>query len=161
MTDELAYQFAETEQEYEGMRVVRQLVFVEEQGIPENLVFGGNPRDDDNLAVVLNGESVIGTARIIFVSHDAAKIERMAVLDKYRNYGVGRGLMEFMVSEIKKRGYSRVFLHAQNSAVGFYRSCGFRDTGEPFMEAGIEHVKMELNLIDNMSSDKSYLLENP
>ncbi|MFC1947933.1 GNAT family N-acetyltransferase [Chloroflexota bacterium] len=141
--NELIYKFAENEIEYDGVREVRRRVFVEEQGIPENLVFGGDPRDDDSLVVVLDGQSVIGTARIVFSSYDTAKIERMAVLDKYRDRGVGREMMTFMVSEIKDRGFKKVFLHAQYTAVDFYRSCGFRDTGRPFEEAGIKHIKME------------------
>ena len=142
--NELIYKFAENEIEFDGVREVRRHVFVEEQGIPENLVFGGDPRDDDSLVVVLDGQSIIGTARIVFSSHDTAKIERMAVIDKYRDRGVGRKMMTFMVSEIKDRGFKKVFLHAQYTAVDFYRSCGFRDTGRPFEEAGIKHIKMEL-----------------
>ena len=143
--NELVYKFAENEIEYAGMREVRRHVFVDEQGIPENLVFSGDQNDDDNLVVVLDGQSVIGTARIVFSSHDTAKIERMAVLDKYRNRGVGRKMMVFMISEIKNQGFVKVYLHAQYTAVDFYKSCGFRDTGRPFEEAGLKHIKMVLS----------------
>ena len=37
-----------------------------------------------------------------------------------------------------------VFLHAQSHAVGFYERAGFKVTGKPFMEAGIEHREMTL-----------------
>lgn len=141
---ELIYKFAENEIEYEGVREIRRLVFVGEQGIPEKLVFGGDPGDDDNLIVVLDEQSVIATARIIFSSQDTAKIERMAVLETFRNLGVGRKMMSFMVSEINKRGFRKIYLHAQYTAVGFYKNCGFRAIGKPFSEAGIKHVKMEL-----------------
>ena len=160
MMNKLIYKLAENEKEYEGMRKVRQRVFVEEQGIPDNLVFGGDPGKDNNLVVVLEGESVIGTARMIFSSHDTAKIERMAVLDKYRNCGVGSEMMRFMVSEIENRGYDKVYLHAQSTAVDFYRSCGFHDTGEPFEEAGIRHIKMELIFFRTITG-KSNFLEHP
>ena len=142
--NELVYKFAENETEYDGVRELRRCVFVEEQGIPENLVFGGDSGDDDNLIVVLDGQSVIATARIIFSSPDTAKIERMAVLETLRNQGVGKKLMAFIISEIKNRGFNKVYLHAQYSAVDFYKNCGFRDVGKPFTEAGIKHIKMEL-----------------
>lgn len=145
MTSELVYKFVENEVEYNGVREVRKHVFVEEQGIPENLVFGGIPGDDKDLVVVLDGQEVIGTARINFSSRDTSKIERMAVLKRYRNRGVGRKMMTFIVSEIKSRGFSTVYLHAQYTAVGFYQSCGFRVIGEPFEEAGIKHIKMVLS----------------
>jgi predicted GNAT family N-acyltransferase len=142
--NEFVYKFAENEIESEGVREIRRRVFVEEQGIPQNLVFGGDPGDDDNLIVVLDGQSVIATARIVFSLPDTAKIERMAVLETFRNRGIGRKMMTFIVSEIKKKGFHKVYLHAQYSAVDFYKSCGFRDVGKPFTEAGIKHIKMEL-----------------
>ncbi|UCC17249.1 MAG: GNAT family N-acetyltransferase [Dehalococcoidales bacterium] len=143
--NELVYKFAENEIEYDGVRDVRKRVFVEEQGIPENLVFDGGPNDDEYLVVVLDDETAIGTARIVFPSQGTAKIERMAVLEKYRNHGVGREMMTFMVSEIKNRGYNNVYLHAQYTAVDFYKTCGFHNTGRPFEEAGIRHIKMVLD----------------
>lgn len=145
MIDELEYKFAENEKEYDGVRELRNLVFVEEQGIPEYLVFGGDPGDDEYLVVVLDGQTVIGTARINFSLKDIVKIERMAVLKRYRNHGAGREMMSFMISEIKKRGFNKVNLHAQYTAVDFYKSCGFSVIGRPFEEAGIKHIKMVLD----------------
>jgi predicted GNAT family N-acyltransferase len=142
--NELVYKFAENGTEYNGVRELRRRVFVEEQGIPDNLVFGGDPGDDDNLIVVLDGQSVIATARIVFSSHDTAKIERMAVLEAFRNQGIGRKMITFIISEIKNRGFSKVYLHAQYTAVDFYKNCGFHNVGNPFTEAGIKHIKMEL-----------------
>lgn len=142
--NKLIFKFAENKTEYDGVRELRRHVFVEEQGIPDSLVFGGGPGDDDNLIVVLDGELVIAAARIIFSSHGIAKIERMAVLAIFRNLGIGSKMMTFMVAEIKNRGFSRIYLHAQCAAVDFYKTCGFHDIGKPFIEAGIKHVKMEL-----------------
>lgn len=155
----MVYKFAENEIEHDGVRDVRRRVFVEELEIPEHLVFGSDPRDDDNLVVILTGQSVIGTARFIYSSHNTAKIERMAVLKKYRNRGAGRKMMSFMISEITKRGFSKVYLHAQHTAVDFYKSCGFHVVGTPFREAGIQHIKMELNLLDIVSSNTPKSLE--
>jgi predicted GNAT family N-acyltransferase len=156
---ELVYKFADNDTEHEGMREVRRQVFVEEQGIPENLVFSGDLVDDENVVVVLDNQNIIGTARIVFSSENTAKIERMAVLKKYRNRGTGRKIMSFIISQVKNRGFSKVYLHAQHTAVEFYRSCGFRVVGTPFKEAGIQHIKMELDLFDIISSNTSNSLE--
>lgn len=145
MMNRIVYKLADNEIEYDGVWELRRRVFVEEQEIPENLVFGGNPGDDENLVVAVDGQSVIGTARIRFSSLDAAKIERMAVLETCRNRGVGREMVTFMISEIKNRGFSKVYLHAQHTAVNFYKSCGFSIVGSPFEEAGIQHIRMELS----------------
>ncbi|MFC2026549.1 GNAT family N-acetyltransferase [Chloroflexota bacterium] len=41
---------------------------------------------------------------------------------------------------------SKVIVHAQYSAIPFYKSCGFVESGVPFNEAGIPHIKMEIQL---------------
>jgi predicted GNAT family N-acyltransferase len=41
-----------------------------------------------------------------------------------------------------RRGDAEVTLHAQVSALGFYRRAGFAPFGERFEEAGIEHLEM-------------------
>jgi predicted GNAT family N-acyltransferase len=35
-----------------------------------------------------------------------------------------------------------VILHAQWTAISFYKACGFEETNGPFFEAGIKHIKM-------------------
>ena len=120
---------------------VRRLVFVEEQGIPEQLVFDG--LDDDALHLtVRDGGRVLATARVRFVGDSQAKLERMAVLRQFRRMGTGRGMVSFLSSELAGRQVRELVLHAQRDAVEFYRSCGFEEQGLPFREAGIEHVRM-------------------
>ena len=77
----LIYKFANNDQEMEGIRAVRRQVFVEEQGITEDLVFEGDGRDDEMDVAALEEESVVGTVRVVFLTKDTVKIERMAVLD--------------------------------------------------------------------------------
>jgi predicted GNAT family N-acyltransferase len=46
----------------------------------------------------------------------------------------------------RQRGLERVWCNAQVSAVPFYARLGYRIEGERFEEAGIEHVRMALEL---------------
>jgi predicted GNAT family N-acyltransferase len=50
------------------------------------------------------------------------------------------------VAAARARGDREAMLHAQASAVGFYRRGGWRTRGLPFREAGIEHQEMVLPL---------------
>jgi len=54
---------------------VRRKVFVREQDISEDLVFDGNDREALHM-VVKDGERVIGTARVQFLTDKQAKLER-------------------------------------------------------------------------------------
>jgi len=128
-----------------GAFSVRRLVFVREQGIPEELVYDGCDGEAMNI-VAYRGDSIIGTARVRFTGDGEAKLERMAVLPSYRSQGIGRELLSFVIERLKEEAVNRLVLHAQHEAAGFYRKCGFEATGSLFSEAGMEHIKMERRL---------------
>jgi len=137
----LNYKLVSSDKELEAAFEVRRQVFVEEQGISQDLEFDG--RDSEALhMVVVDGDRVIGTARVLFLAANQAKLERMAVLKPFRCKGIGRRVISFLNEELRKRQVKQVVLHAQYSAVGFYKSCGFEESGLPFCEAGIKHIKM-------------------
>lgn len=140
---EFTYKLLETEAELQGTNEVKRQVFVVEQGIDETLVFEDVEDSDEIYIAVKNEAAVIGTARVVFPAEDTAKIERMAVLKGYRNRGIGQGIISFLNEELKRRKITHIVLHAQYQVADFYKACGFIETGLPFMEAGIKHVKME------------------
>jgi predicted GNAT family N-acyltransferase len=120
---------------------VRRQVFIEEQSIAEAEEYDGL----DNTAlhfIARSGEQIVGTARLRFPSPEYAKIERMAVLKQFRRQGIGKRIIDRIAEELKRQSITQVVLHAQIAAMPFYRSCGFKETGGTFQEAGIEHVKM-------------------
>jgi predicted GNAT family N-acyltransferase len=121
---------------------VRRRVFVEEQGVPEDEEY--DDFDSEALHIVAKeGDRVIGTARVQFLADNHAKIERMAVLIPFRRKGIGTKIMTLLDEEFKNRQVEQVVLHAQCAVAGFYESCGFKKYGAPFLEVGIEHIKMQ------------------
>jgi predicted GNAT family N-acyltransferase len=46
----------------------------------------------------------------------------------------------------RDQGQRKVVLHAQRSAEGFYQRQGYVVQGEPFVEAGIDHIEMHCKL---------------
>ena len=124
------------------LKSVRQAVFVEEQGIPEDLEWDG--RDETcrhALALSLEGQA-IGCGRIKADGH----IGRIAVLPEWRNQKVGTAIVEALLSYARSQGYPSVDVDAQVQAVPFYRIFGFDENGETFMDAGLPHIKMRLSL---------------
>ena len=143
--DKLSYRLIANNNELEEAFEIRREVFVREQGISEELDFDGC--DDEAMQMIVKaGERIIGTARVRFLSASQAKIERMAVLNRFRNKGIGRGIITFLEGELQNRNIKESVLHAQHSAVGFYKACGFKETVSPFWEAGIKHIKMRKKL---------------
>ena len=142
---EFSYKLVENDNELEGAFEVRRQVFTEEQGISENLEFDGYDGEAMHM-VVKDGRRVIGTARVQFLEVKQAKLERMAVLSPFRRRGIGKKIISFLIEELKNRQIEKVVLHAQYGVIGFYKVCGFNQSGLPFWEAGIKHVKMERGL---------------
>lgn len=133
----------------EQLRSVRTRVFVEEQKVPESLEWDEQDETAIHvLSVDTNGQG-IATARLL----RNGQIGRMAVLPQYRGQGLGHEILSMLLGTAKQKGYPRVFLHAQTSAVGFYEKHGFKAQGDVFLEANIPHQHMEfdLNQTDNWS----------
>jgi len=120
---------------------VRQAVFVEEQGVPEDRELDGND-DGATHFVAYDRTEPIGTARLRDYDTDVAKAERVAIVADRRGEGLGRELMEAVEATASGAGYDRVVLHAQVSVVPFYRKLGYEPVGEIFKDAGIDHREM-------------------
>ena len=84
----------------------------------------------------------VGTGRLVRVAPGVSKLGRMAVRQDVRGGGVGRALLDALVTAAEQRGDHEVVLHAQASAVTFYRLAGFEPKGAAFQEAGLEHQEM-------------------
>jgi predicted GNAT family N-acyltransferase len=94
---------------------------------------------------MLDGKAV-GCGRFVAHGTDEVKIGRMAVFQQMRGTGVGREILEFLMTEARRRGFTNAVLHAQLTAEGFYLKQGFQPIGEIFEEAGIAHRMMQRKL---------------
>jgi predicted GNAT family N-acyltransferase len=136
-----SYKLVTSDDELQETFEVRRQVFVLEQGISEDLVFDGHDREALHI-VVEDGERVIGSARVRFLADNQAKLERMAILKRYRRKGIGREMLLFLDTVWKDKQVQQVIIHAQLEVVPFYKLCSFDEFGLPFQEAGIKHIKM-------------------
>ena len=69
------------------------------------------------------------------------------VLSLQHNIGLGRLLMEYSMTDIKKHfKCSRIRLNSQKQAVGFYEKIGFKTVSLEFLIEDIVHLTMELDL---------------
>jgi ElaA protein len=126
-------------------RALRRVVFIEEQGVSE----ADEVDDLDEVAIHLLAfldDTPVGTARLL-VDGSAGKVGRVCVLRAARGTGLGAALMRAAVDRFRAMpGVRKVKLGAQSHATGFYEALDFRVVGEPFMDAGIEHREMVLDL---------------
>jgi predicted GNAT family N-acyltransferase len=124
--------------ELEKVFAIRREVFVGEQNCPPELEWEFEDESNHFLATV-DGEPA-GASRWR-KTDKGYKLERFAVLQKFRGYGVGQALVKAVLADLPP-GAGYVYLHAQIQAVTLYEKFGFEKTGPEFEEAGIRHYKM-------------------
>lgn len=134
------------------LRVVREAVFVQEQGVPLELEWDELDPLSHHVIARDGSGAAIGTARLTPERH----VGRMAVLPSWRGRGVGDALLRMLVTQAGELGWPKLALHAQTHALAFYARQGFLPVGPRFEEAGIDHQAMELHIgAPNPVADRS------
>ena len=128
-----------TKQDYNDCLNIRKKVFIEEQNINEKLE-NDDYKVNANYIVAKIGSLTIGTARFRKTSK-GTKLERFAVLKEYRNHGIGKALVLFLLKKLKNE--KNIYLNSQEEVVNFYLKLGFKIVGDIFYEANIPHYKMK------------------
>jgi predicted GNAT family N-acyltransferase len=120
-------------------RKIRKTVFMAEQGVPRELEWDGQDANSRHVVAYGPDAEAIGTGRLLLPDGHAG---RLAVVPAWRGKGVGRALVERLLEEARVTAQSRLVLHSQVAAAGFYRRFVFLDEGDVFMEAALPHIRM-------------------
>ena len=135
----------ETAEDLATSVAIRHEVFVKGQNVPQEREQDGTDAQCRIYLAYVDGQA-IGTARVYPAAENIGKIERMAVLDQARGRGIGQSILDFIVEDMRQQGVSVARLESQVHAIPFYEKAGFKAFGEEFMDAGIPHRKMEIEL---------------
>ena len=126
--------------DFASLRRVRETVFIDEQRVPRELEFD----DRDPLCahvLAFDGDAPVGTGRLDLAY--GGKVGRVAVVATHRHYGVGTAVMKALHSLARERKQSHLWCNAQLTAVPFYERLGYVSSGPVFVEAGIDHLRMD------------------
>ncbi len=116
---------------------LRNLVFVYGQKITAEPEVDG--RDPECVHVWGScGDQMVATARL-FMTHDPAKVGRIAVHPDWQGQGIGSQLMKYIHQVLGSRPAA---MSAQAYLVEWYQRLGWIPQGEIYEEAGIPHIFM-------------------
>lgn len=135
-----------SDKELEDAFRIRHDVFVSGQNVGVEEEYDEFESVSTHLLADVDGEAV-GTCRWRFTEL-GIKLERFAVLERFRGGGIGQALMKAALESIAKDGRANgrtLYLHAQLAAAPLYEKFGFRREGKEFMECGIRHCFMKMN----------------
>lgn len=95
---------------------------------------------------MMNDDRVIAYLRA-FYNDDNSVVQIGRVLTLVHGKGFGIELMNRSIADIKENMKCRkICLDSQKHAIGFYEKLGFSVISDEFLEEGVLHVSMELNL---------------
>ena len=143
----------ETQADMDDALSIRRAVFIEEQNVSEVEEIDEYDREGGWLGEVvqmigyLDGKPIVTGRLMPDTTSDAdAHIGRVAVLQELRGKGYGKLFMVALHEEASKRAYTKLRLGAQLHAIPFYERLGYVASGEVFLDANIEHRRMDIQL---------------
>ena len=122
-------------------RLIRQAVFVEEQGFANEF----DDTDDSAWHVVLSIDGEPAACGRTFPKEGCDGtyiIGRVAVLPPFRGRRAGRMLMGALEAQAQKLGAQRIELSAQEQAMGFYQKLGYQAVGDLYNDEHCPHMLM-------------------
>ena len=126
------------------IKEIRKTVFHDELNIPESCLFDEYDVTCDQF-LIKNDEITVGALRLR-KENNAIKLERMAILSKFRKMSFGIKA----INEVKKycitKSESKIFLDSIYDIRDFYKKCGFTEIGCIFERVGLPHIRMEMSI---------------
>ncbi|KAL0241698.1 hypothetical protein GEMRC1_006933 [Eukaryota sp. GEM-RC1] len=137
----ISIRLAETDDDVSQAYAIRFDVFVDEQKVPKELELDEHDAGARHY-LLFDDSKCIGTARLV----NGYKVGRFAILKAFRRQGYGFKLLSYIINDARNLGCKCLELNAQLTSIRFYNSLGFKEEGEIFDDAGIDHKLMKLFL---------------
>ncbi len=117
-------------------------IFLTEQNCPYEEEFDGNDRTGTLFLGYVDGEPA-ATLRIRYFA-DFIKMERLAVLPRFRRTLIARQIVLEAVNFCRRKGYRRGFGHAQKRYMSFWAKFGFKPTERHLVLTFSDHDYIEM-----------------
>jgi N-acetylglutamate synthase-like GNAT family acetyltransferase len=114
-------------------------------GVEASYIIPENEKDDIFIAAMKNNR-VIGCCVLTKKDDSTVQLRQMVVHPDYQGQGVGAAIVDFAEQIAGTQSYKTLMMHARDTAMDFYRKCGYDITGELFIEVGIAHHQMQKKL---------------
>lgn len=104
--------------------------------------------DYDSLHCFLQeGNRVVAYLRAYYKEGDRSVVKVGRVLSLTHGIGLGTKLMKDSIDYIKvNMPCKKISMNAQSHATGFYERFGFKKVSDEFLEEGVPHVQMDLEI---------------
>ena len=131
---------------YQSERQLRNRILLRPIGMPDHAWEMNDEKSWHFLAI--ENDNVIGCV-VLFPLDDEkqkAQLMQMAVESDQQGKGIGKLLVNELLSFCRSQNMTEVICHSRSNVVEFYLKSGFEIYDEPFTEVGIPHYHMRINL---------------
>ncbi|HEY2071134.1 MAG TPA: GNAT family N-acetyltransferase [Rhizomicrobium sp.] len=142
MESRFKVQIARTSEDIERAFAIRAAVFMMEQNCPYDEEFDGNDRSATHVLGYVDGEPA-ATLRIRYFA-DFVKIERLAVLPRFRRTLIAKEVVTTGIDFCRRKGYRRMYGHAQKRLVHFWSRFGFKPMDKNYALIFSDHEYVEI-----------------
>jgi len=143
MKDQVNIKIGSYDDYYKDANKVRDAVFCVEQKIPADTEKDEKDETSTHIVLFVRNEPV-STLRV-FEENGEYVFGRVATLSCHRGKGYGKKVMLALHNWAREKGIKKLTCHAQEAVKDFYVKFGYEIEGEPFLEAGIRHLKMSFS----------------
>ena len=102
------------------------------------------------LLIARDGDEVAGCIALRKITDEICEMKRLYLRPEYRGKGLGRVLVDAILSEAREIGYRRMRLDTlpgrMDQAISLYRSIGFKEVAPYYNNPAPETLYMELTL---------------
>ena len=91
-------------------------------------------------------DTLVGCLVLTPLSSTEVKMRQVAIDIAFQRQGIGKHLVAFSEQVAREHGYTKMVLHARETAVPFYLSLAYEIVGEPFTEVTLPHRSMQKSL---------------
>jgi N-acetylglutamate synthase-like GNAT family acetyltransferase len=102
---------------------------------------------NDILIAAFDDDDMMGCCILTPVNPNTLRLRQMAVPANLQGKGIGASILSFAEDLARDKGFSRIIMHARDTAIGFYEKFGFRVAGDLFSEVNLPHHIMEKELL--------------
>jgi ElaA protein len=132
-----------TNELYEILKIRAEIFVVEQNCVYQDM----DDKDYDSLHIFFeDGGRVVAYLRAFAKDEDTVQMGRVLTLEHGKGLG-GKLLKEGIEQIRKKQNPKKIYIEAQCYAIGFYEREGFVVCSDEFLEDGLPHVQMILNLV--------------
>lgn len=90
-------------------------------------------------------EGLVSVASV-YPENRTARLRKFATAPRFQGKGIGTGMLNHILSELRNKGIGHFWCDARESAMGFYERFGMKPDGERFYKGEVPYVRMSLQL---------------